>query len=68
VHERGPLEVRLLLDPAAPDDTPERVRTAVIRTLLEAGAVPPHVAVTRVPALEREARPAAKLKLIVSRA
>jgi phenylacetate-coenzyme A ligase PaaK-like adenylate-forming protein len=67
VHERGRLEVRVVLDPAAPGDIPDRVRSAVIRMLLEAGAVPPDVVVTRVSELEREAGPAAKLKLIVSR-
>jgi len=39
----------------------------VIRALLEAGAVPPSVTVTCVAQLEREAGPAGKLKLIVSR-
>jgi phenylacetate-coenzyme A ligase PaaK-like adenylate-forming protein len=63
----GGLEVRLVLDPGAPADTPERVRMAVIRALPEAGAVPPAVAVTSVERLEREFGPAAKLKLIVSR-
>jgi phenylacetate-CoA ligase len=67
VHDAGGLEVRLVLDPGAPADTPERVRMAVIRALLEAGAVPPAVAVTSVERLERESGPAAKLKLIVSR-
>ena len=37
------------------------------KVLDEAGAVAPDVAVTRVDELEREAGPAAKLKLIVSR-
>jgi phenylacetate-CoA ligase len=68
VHEPGRLEVRLVLDPGAPDDTAERVRAAVIGALLEAGAVPPDVVVTRVPELEREPGPAAKLKLVISRA
>jgi phenylacetate-CoA ligase len=67
VHVPGRLEVRLVLDPGAPDDTTERVRAVLIRALLKAGAVPPSVSVTCVPQLEREAGPAAKLKLIVSR-
>jgi hypothetical protein len=67
VHEPAGLEIRVVLDPAAPGDTADRVREAVIRVLDEAGALPPPVAVTRVRQLEREAGPAAKLKLIVSR-
>jgi phenylacetate-CoA ligase len=67
VHEPGRLEVRVVLDPDAPADTVRRVRVAVAAALREAGAVPPPIAVTPVPVLEREAGPAAKLKLIVSR-
>jgi phenylacetate-coenzyme A ligase PaaK-like adenylate-forming protein len=67
VHEPARLEVRVVLDPSAGADTPERVRMAVTRALLEVGAVPPAVSVTSVDRLEREAGPAAKLKLIVSR-
>jgi phenylacetate-CoA ligase len=67
VHDPARLEIRVVLDPTAPDDTPDRVRDAVVRVLDEAGAVPPEVTVTRVRDLEREAGPAAKLKLIVSR-
>jgi phenylacetate-CoA ligase len=68
VHEPGRLEVRLVLDPQAPAGTPDQVRTAVAGVLEAAGAVPPRIDVTPVAELEREAGPAAKLKLIVSRA
>ena len=57
-----------MLDPAAPADTPDQVRAAVAGALEEAGAVPPRIAVTPVAELEREPGPAAKLKLIISRA
>jgi len=67
VHEPARLEIRVVLDPGAPDDTPARVREAVAKVLDEAGALAPGVAVTRVAELEREAGPAAKLKLVVSR-
>jgi phenylacetate-CoA ligase len=67
VHDPARLEIRVVLDPAAPHDTPDRVRGVVLRVLDAAGAVPPEVTVTRVRELEREAGPAAKLKLIISR-
>jgi phenylacetate-CoA ligase len=67
VHERARLTIRLVLDPAAPSDTPERVRAAVLAVLEEAGAVAPAVAAVTVTELEREPGPAAKLKLIVAR-
>ena len=68
VHEPGRLEVRVVLDPAAPAGTPDQVRAAVAGALEAAGAVPPRIDVTPVAELEREPGPAAKLKLIVSRA
>jgi phenylacetate-coenzyme A ligase PaaK-like adenylate-forming protein len=67
VHDAGGLEIRLVLDPAAPADTAGRVRGAVSGMLDEAGAVAPPIRVTPVAALEREPGAAAKLKLIVSR-
>jgi phenylacetate-coenzyme A ligase PaaK-like adenylate-forming protein len=67
VHEPGGVEVRLVVDPSAPRETPAIVRAAVLRVLEEAGAVAPAVVVTPVAELEREPGPAAKLKLIVSR-
>jgi phenylacetate-coenzyme A ligase PaaK-like adenylate-forming protein len=68
VHEPGRLEVRLVLDPRAPAGTPDEVRVAVTAALEAAGAVPPQIVVTPVGELEREPGPAAKLKLIISRA
>ncbi len=68
VHEPGRLEVRLVLDPRASAGTPDEVRAAVAGVLEAAGAVPPRIDVTPVGELEREPGPAAKLKLIVSRA
>jgi phenylacetate-CoA ligase len=67
VHDRAGLEVRIVLESAAPADTAERVRRAVLDVLDEAGAVAPAVRVTPVAALEREPGAAAKLKLIVAR-
>jgi phenylacetate-CoA ligase len=67
VHDAGGLEVRVALDAAAPADTPERVRAAVLSVLNGAGAVAPPVRVTPVAELEREPGAAAKLKLIVCR-
>lgn len=64
VHEPGRLAVRLVLEPGAPEDTPERVRSALLHTLEEAGAVAPPLTVSCVDQLEREPGPAAKLKLI----
>ena len=67
VHDPGGLEVRLALDPSAPVDTCERVGAAVLAVLEETGAIAPPIRVTPVAELEREAGPAAKLKLVVSR-
>jgi len=67
VHEKGRLEVRVVLDPGAPAETASAVRAAVKRALEDAGAVPPAVAVVEVDELEREGGAAAKLKLIISR-
>jgi len=68
VHEPGRLEIRVVLDPAAAAGTPDQVRAAVAGALEEAGAVLPRIDVEPVAELEREPGPAAKLKLIVSRA
>ena len=67
VRELERLEIRLVLDPRAAAGVPDQVRAAVVGMLEEAGAVLPPVAVTPVAELEREAGPAAKLKLIVDR-
>jgi phenylacetate-coenzyme A ligase PaaK-like adenylate-forming protein len=64
VHEHGALEVRVVLEAAAPTD---RVRAAVAAALEAAGAVVPEIRVTPVEHLEREPGAAAKLKLIVAR-
>ena len=68
VHERHRIEVRVVLDPHAPAGTPDEVRAALAGALDEAGAVPPRIDVTPVAELEREPGPAAKLKLVISRA
>ena len=68
VHEPASLEIRLVLDPAAAADVPDRVRAAVATAIEEAGAVAPAITVRPVAELEREPGAAAKLKLIVSRA
>jgi phenylacetate-coenzyme A ligase PaaK-like adenylate-forming protein len=68
VHDPAGLEIRLVLDPAAAADVPDRVRAAVATAIEEAGAVAPAITVRPVAELEREPGAAAKLKLIVSRA
>jgi phenylacetate-coenzyme A ligase PaaK-like adenylate-forming protein len=68
VHEPDGIEIRLVLDPAAPADVPARVRAAVAGAIEEAGGVAPAITVRPVAQLEREPGAAAKLKLIVSRA
>jgi phenylacetate-CoA ligase len=67
VHDPSCLEVRVVLDPAAPAGTLDHVRAAVLGVLEEAGAVAPEIEVVAVGELEREPGPAAKLKLIVRR-
>jgi phenylacetate-coenzyme A ligase PaaK-like adenylate-forming protein len=67
VHAAGALEIRVVLEPGAPEDTRDRVRAAVVAALDEAGALPPAIDVVVVDRLEREPGAAAKLKLIVAR-
>jgi phenylacetate-coenzyme A ligase PaaK-like adenylate-forming protein len=67
VHERGRLEIRVVLERGAPAETPAQVRAAVIDALEETGALPPAIDVVPVDQLEREPGTAAKLKLIVAR-
>jgi phenylacetate-coenzyme A ligase PaaK-like adenylate-forming protein len=66
VHAAGALEIRVVLEPGAPEDTRDRVRAGVLSALEEAGAVPPPIDVVAVDRLERDGD-AAKLKLIVAR-
>jgi phenylacetate-coenzyme A ligase PaaK-like adenylate-forming protein len=67
VHDPAGLEVRLVLDPAAAADVPDRVRAAVAQAIEDAGAIAPAITVRPVAELEREPGAAAKLKLIVAR-
>ena len=64
VQRAGGLEVRVVLDRSAVPETPERVRTALVRAVTEAGAVPPPLEVTPVEAIAREPGHGAKLKLV----
>jgi phenylacetate-CoA ligase len=67
VHAAGALEIRVVLEPGAPEDTRDRVRAGVVAALDEAGAVAPAIDVVAVDQLEREPGGGAKLKLIVAR-
>jgi phenylacetate-coenzyme A ligase PaaK-like adenylate-forming protein len=58
------LTVRLVLRSGSSADMPERVRSALIRALHEAGATPPPITTIEVPAIGREPGPAGKYKLI----
>jgi phenylacetate-coenzyme A ligase PaaK-like adenylate-forming protein len=64
VHDEAGLHVRIVLQPAASPDLPERVRAAMLDTLENAGALPPSLDVTEVDVIEREPGHAAKLKLV----
>ena len=66
VHDPGALRVAVVLRNSAPADTPARVRAALDRELRDAGAVPPPIEVTPVPAIERDPGHGAKLKLVRS--
>ena len=68
VHEPAGITVRVALRDSAPADTPARVREALARELRDAGAVPPPIQVTVVPAIERDPGHGAKLKLVRSTA
>jgi phenylacetate-coenzyme A ligase PaaK-like adenylate-forming protein len=58
------LEVRIVLQPKAPVDTPARVGAALRDALEEGGALSPPIEVVPVDAIEREHGHAAKLKLV----
>jgi phenylacetate-coenzyme A ligase PaaK-like adenylate-forming protein len=62
------MTIRVVLRSTAPADTACHVHDAMSATLLGAGAAPVPIEVVRVCELEREAGPAAKLKLIRSTA
>jgi hypothetical protein len=55
-----------VLAPDAPPDLEERAQAGLIHALEAAGALPPAVRVTGVPAIDRDPGAAAKLKLIVN--
>jgi phenylacetate-CoA ligase len=57
----------VVLREEAPADTPARVRAALAAELWDAGAVPPAIAVTPVPRIDRDPGHGAKFKLIRSR-
>ncbi len=58
------LTARLVLRPDSSADIPEQVRSALARTLQEAGAKPPPITAFRVPAIDREPGHAGKYKLV----
>jgi len=66
VHEPAGLQVRVALREQAPADTPARVRETLARELRDAGAVPPPIQVTVVPAIDRDPGHGAKFKLVRS--
>ncbi len=68
LHDDHGLHVRVVLHPAAPTDTPARLRAALLAALADAGAAPPPIEVVPVETIEREPGHAAKLKLVKSMA
>jgi phenylacetate-coenzyme A ligase PaaK-like adenylate-forming protein len=58
------LTVRLVLRDRSAVDIPERVRSALIRALHQAGATPPPITTVQVPTIDREPGHAGKYKLI----
>jgi phenylacetate-CoA ligase len=67
-HGPDGLRVAVVLRESAPADTPARVRAALAGELRDAGAVPPRIEVTPVPAIDRDPGHGAKLKLVTSEA
>jgi phenylacetate-coenzyme A ligase PaaK-like adenylate-forming protein len=64
VSDGESLRVRVVLQPSAPRETPQRVHALVRESLEDAGALAPPVEVVVVDAIEREGGHAAKLKLV----
>jgi hypothetical protein len=67
VHDPAGLHVAVVLREGVPADTPARVRAALAAELRDAGAVPPSIAVTPVPRIDRDPGHGAKFKLVRSR-
>jgi phenylacetate-CoA ligase len=66
VHDPAGLRVAVVLREDAPADLPERIRGALAGELRAAGAVPPPIEVTPVPAIGRDPGHGAKFKLVRS--
>jgi len=66
IHDESRLQVRVVLQPAAPPETLIRVREALLCSLDDIGAVAPPIEIVPVASIEREAH-GSKLKLIKSR-
>jgi phenylacetate-CoA ligase len=66
VHDPAGLHVAVVLREEAPADTLARVRSALTAELRDAGAVPPPIAVTPVPRIDRDPGHGAKSKLVRS--
>jgi putative adenylate-forming enzyme len=67
VHDETGLHIRIVLQPAAPPNMPEKVRAAMLDALQDAGVLAPPLDVTEVDVIEREPGHAAKLKLVKTR-
>jgi phenylacetate-CoA ligase len=66
VHDPAGLRVAVVLREDAPADLPERIRAALAGELRAAGAVPPPIEVTPVPAIGRDPGHGARFKLVRS--
>jgi phenylacetate-CoA ligase len=66
VHDPAGLRVAVVLREDAPAGTPARIRAALAGELRDAGAVPPPIEVTPVPAIDRDPGHGAKFKLVRS--
>jgi phenylacetate-coenzyme A ligase PaaK-like adenylate-forming protein len=64
VHDQAGPHVAVVLRDAAPAALPDRITAALAGELRAAGAVPPPIEVTPVPAIGRDAGHGAKLKLV----
>jgi putative adenylate-forming enzyme len=64
VQRERRLQVRIVLDRSAPSETADRVRTALLGALEDAGALAPPLEVVPVDRIEREPGLGAKLKLV----
>ena len=64
VYDGRMLQARVVLDPNAPAELPDRLRRSLEGAIEATGALPPSIDIRPVPALQREPGPGQKIMLV----